>query len=100
MGDWRKSTYSSANGGQCIETASANGIILVRDTTDRDGADAERHAPRVATVHRRFEVAVISEASQGSHGLASAAPGNVRPLALMDRYVRGHGAIAWPPVGS
>ena len=38
MGDWRKSTYSSANGGQCLETASANGIILVRDTTDRDGA--------------------------------------------------------------
>jgi hypothetical protein len=38
MGDWRKSTYSSANGGQCLETASANGFILVRDTTDRDGA--------------------------------------------------------------
>jgi Domain of unknown function (DUF397) len=38
MGDWRKSTYSSANGGQCVETASAGGVILVRDTTDRDGA--------------------------------------------------------------
>ena len=37
MGDWRKSTYSSANGGQCVETASADGVILVRDTTDRDG---------------------------------------------------------------
>jgi Domain of unknown function (DUF397) len=38
MGDWRKSTYSSANGGQCLETASRNGKILIRDTANRDGA--------------------------------------------------------------
>jgi hypothetical protein len=37
MDGWRKSSYSDANGGQCLETASANGAILVRDTTDRDG---------------------------------------------------------------
>jgi hypothetical protein len=37
MGDWRKSTYSDGNGGSCVETASGNGVILVRDTTDRDG---------------------------------------------------------------
>jgi hypothetical protein len=35
--DWRKSTYSDANGGACVETASNSGVILVRDTTDRDG---------------------------------------------------------------
>jgi hypothetical protein len=29
--------YSGANGGSCIETASGAGVILVRDTTDRDG---------------------------------------------------------------
>jgi Domain of unknown function (DUF397) len=34
---WRKSTYSSANGGECVELASAQGAVLVRDTTDRDG---------------------------------------------------------------
>jgi hypothetical protein len=33
---WRKSSYSDANGGQCIEVAS-EGVILVRDTTNRDG---------------------------------------------------------------
>jgi hypothetical protein len=33
---WRKSTYSDANGGQCVEVASADGV-MVRDTTDRDG---------------------------------------------------------------
>jgi hypothetical protein len=37
MGDWRKSTYSDANGGSCVETASSAGSIIVRDTTDRDG---------------------------------------------------------------
>lgn len=37
MGDnWRKSSYSGANGGSCVETASDVGMILVRDTTDRD----------------------------------------------------------------
>jgi hypothetical protein len=35
--DWRKSSFSSANGGDCVETASAYGMVLVRDTTNRDG---------------------------------------------------------------
>jgi hypothetical protein len=34
--DWRKSTYSGANGGQCVEVASGDGVI-VRDTAHRDG---------------------------------------------------------------
>ena len=34
--DWRKSSYSGANGGQCVEVASAD-QIMVRDTTNRDG---------------------------------------------------------------
>jgi hypothetical protein len=34
--DWRKSTYSSGNGGDCVEVAS-DGMVLVRDTTNRDG---------------------------------------------------------------
>jgi hypothetical protein len=36
MGDWRKSSYSGANGGQCVEVASAD-AVMVRDTTNRDG---------------------------------------------------------------
>jgi len=36
MGEWRKSTYSDANGGSCVEVAST-ARVLVRDTTDRDG---------------------------------------------------------------
>jgi hypothetical protein len=34
---WRKSSYSSANGGACVETASGGGAVAVRDTTNRDG---------------------------------------------------------------
>jgi Domain of unknown function (DUF397) len=38
MGQWRKSTYSDANGGDCVETAAIEGAVLVRDTADRAGA--------------------------------------------------------------
>ncbi len=34
--DWRKSTFSTGNGGACVEVAS-DGVILVRDTTNRGG---------------------------------------------------------------
>jgi Domain of unknown function (DUF397) len=37
MDNWRKSSYSGANGGSCVETASADGTVQVRDTTDRAG---------------------------------------------------------------
>lgn len=35
--DWRKSSHSGANGGQCVEVAAGN-RVMVRDTADRDGA--------------------------------------------------------------
>jgi hypothetical protein len=34
--DWRKSSYSQANGGACLETAAAEGAVMVRDTTRSD----------------------------------------------------------------
>ena len=37
MGDWRKSTYSDSSGGNCVETASTDGLVAVRDTANRDG---------------------------------------------------------------
>ena len=33
--EWRKSSFSGANGGACVEVASADNVA-VRDTTDRD----------------------------------------------------------------
>jgi hypothetical protein len=35
--NWRKSSFSADTGGECVETASGAGVILVRDTTNRDG---------------------------------------------------------------
>jgi hypothetical protein len=35
--DWRKSSHSGANGGSCVEVAGAARVVLVRDTTNRDG---------------------------------------------------------------
>jgi hypothetical protein len=35
--DWRKSSYSGANGGNCVEVGKADSTIAVRDTKDRDG---------------------------------------------------------------
>jgi hypothetical protein len=35
---WRKSSRSNANGGACVEVAdNLPGLVLVRDTKDRDG---------------------------------------------------------------
>lgn len=34
--DFRKSTYSGSDGGNCVEVASAE-RVMVRDTTDREG---------------------------------------------------------------
>jgi hypothetical protein len=48
VGRWRKSTYSDSTGGSCVEV-SAPGAILVRDTTDREGPVL---AFRPATWHR------------------------------------------------
>ncbi|MEU7750255.1 DUF397 domain-containing protein [Micromonospora sp. NPDC049171] len=35
---WRKSTKSGSNGGDCVEVAdNLPGVVLVRDTKNRDG---------------------------------------------------------------
>ena len=34
--NWRKSSYSGSNGGECVEVATAD-AVLVRDTADRNG---------------------------------------------------------------
>lgn len=34
---WRKATYSSGNGGNCIEVATVDRTVAVRDSQDPDG---------------------------------------------------------------
>jgi Domain of unknown function (DUF397) len=36
-GNWRKSSYSGANGGECVEVANMPAAVIVRDTQDRSG---------------------------------------------------------------
>jgi hypothetical protein len=31
---WRKSSYSSGNGGECVEAGTAAGAVLIRDAKD------------------------------------------------------------------
>jgi hypothetical protein len=38
MSTWRKASYSGASGNNCVEVAKSDDTVLVRDTTDRDGA--------------------------------------------------------------
>ena len=38
-GNWRKSSYSGADGGECVEVATAGGIVMVRDTKDRNSGN-------------------------------------------------------------
>jgi hypothetical protein len=33
---WRKSSYSNQSGGSCVEVATVD-VVIIRDTTDRDG---------------------------------------------------------------
>jgi hypothetical protein len=35
--NWRKSTKSSGNGGDCVEVADNLALVLMRDTKNRDG---------------------------------------------------------------
>jgi hypothetical protein len=35
--NWRKSTFSSGNGGECVEVADHANRVLIRDTRDRGG---------------------------------------------------------------
>jgi Domain of unknown function (DUF397) len=35
--NWRKSSYSGSQGGQCVEVGQVRRDVLVRDTADRTG---------------------------------------------------------------
>jgi hypothetical protein len=35
---WRTASYSTGNGGACVEIADGTPVVLVRDTKDRGGA--------------------------------------------------------------
>jgi hypothetical protein len=44
---WRKSSYSGANGGNCLEVASPPGAVAVRDSKDGNDGPVLRFTPAV-----------------------------------------------------
>lgn len=44
---WRKSSYSGANGGECVEVGSPSGMIAIRDSKDPSG-------PKLIMSHNDF----------------------------------------------
>ncbi len=49
--NWRKSSYSSDNGGECVDVASPEGTVAVRDTRQNGVGPVLRFAP---AAWRRF----------------------------------------------
>lgn len=43
--DWRKSSYSGANGGQCVETGNGVRSVLVRDSKNQGGRPVLEFTP-------------------------------------------------------
>jgi hypothetical protein len=64
--NWRKASYSSNGGGECVEVADRGGGVLVRDTGDRSGP-VVRFSP---AAWRRF-------ADEVKRSLAARLPGPV-----------------------
>ncbi|MDL4814605.1 DUF397 domain-containing protein [Actinomadura opuntiae] len=50
---WQKSSYSGGTGGECIELASAPGVVAVRDSKDP-------HGPMLVVRRDEFAVLVTS----------------------------------------
>jgi hypothetical protein len=59
---WRKATYSSSNGGNCIEVATDDRAVAVRDSKDPDG-------PRLAFGARAWQA--FATKIKGERSLAS-----------------------------
>jgi hypothetical protein len=73
--NWRKSSYSSGNGGECIEVASPDDAVAVRDTKQDDAGPVLQFTP---AAWRRFADHVKqSLASDPNLGSADASRGTL-----------------------
>lgn len=61
---WRKSSYSGTQGGNCVEVAGHDGMILVRDTKDH----GHGHVHRFTLVSWREFAAAVRNRESGESG--------------------------------
>jgi len=47
--NWRKSSYSGGQGGQCVEVAGVPGLVAIRDTKDQGAGPVLRIAAEAWT---------------------------------------------------
>ncbi|MGH3419478.1 MAG: DUF397 domain-containing protein [Streptosporangiaceae bacterium] len=74
--NWRTSSYSSGNGGECIEVASPEAAVAIRDTKQNGTGPVLRFSPGA---WRRFASQVKRSLASGwLPGHDAAAPGRVR----------------------
>ena len=59
IADWRKSSFSGSQGGNCVEVAGHDGMILVRDTKDHG------HVQRFTPASWRAFVAAVRNRESG-----------------------------------
>src|SRR5580704_6385547 len=71
---WRKSTYSSSNGGNCVEVGQAIRIIAVRDTKQHGRGPVLRFTP---AAWRRFADQVKRSLASCRFPVSSSNPGEV-----------------------
>jgi hypothetical protein len=53
--NYRKSSYSSTNGGNCVAVGHAERIVRVMDTKDADGPKLAVHTSKWAAFTRRIQ---------------------------------------------
>jgi hypothetical protein len=92
MGNWRKSSYSSANGGDCVEV-SAGGTVLIRDTAQ----DGTGPVLRLTLADwSRFTASLRLRARTGGPGPSRAGPAYIgRRRPPRHRGVAPRGGRAW-----
>ena len=80
MNNWRKSSYSSGNGGNCVETAGNGQVIAVRDTKEMGHGPVLRFGPKAWAEFTASVKKLLTIPEAGSSTVRSA-----RPLAYLAR---------------
>ena len=57
---WRKSSYSTSNGGNCVEVGSALGTVAVRDSKSLDGTTLAIASGKWLAFTRRVKASFVT----------------------------------------